>query len=199
MEIGFGNIPGAISICRFAILACIIRNFDRFSYKLGNILVTTVTIFAVNIMGDNDLRLELSDRINDISKTLVMLELSFRLFQGLRIIIIELSKLRIVIHTHCPDTVKQLVISVRLCLEEISEVCDLNSCSIFVGVDRDHTSKEQYLIVRMGGDKEDVRSFPGRLPLLYEIRKFTGRKSKDICYCCPTIRDRDRCGIGRAG
>ena len=51
----------------------------------------------------------------------------------------------------------------------------------------------------MGGDKQDIRSLPGWLPLLYKGRQFTCRKGKYIRDRCPAGRDRDRCGIRCSG
>ena len=51
----------------------------------------------------------------------------------------------------------------------------------------------------MSGNKQDVRSFPGRLPLFYKGRKLPCRKGKYIRNRCSSGRNRDRYGIRGSG
>ena len=115
MEIRLRYIPGTILCGRLWVALRIAGHFHCIFNDPCAPHMPAMTILAISrILSDQDLRLEPADGLNDIFHTLLIIVLIDGLLIGLGIIVIELSELWIMSHSHMPQTIQDLMVSIRL-------------------------------------------------------------------------------------
>ena len=177
VQIGLGNIPHAVLLGRLRADGWIRGLLQGFPENLHHKLVGAVSILSRCVMDDADLGLEPAQLLQVKGQGRILLKIGPGLIRGFLIHIREGAADRVVPYPAGPDAVQLLMLPGTVFI--LREVGHLHRQILLSGILCQNTAEEQDLVIRMGGQHQDIRLFAGGLPALNVGRKHPGAESPD--------------------
>ena len=170
VDIQLFRLPGAPGPGAGLVLAGVRRQGHALQARIRADPVRAVAIFAVHVVGGDDLGLVPADEAGHIAEHLALapdVVLGPEL-QG--VLVPEGADIRIVPHPAVPQPVEQFAAAAR---GIAGHVADRHLHAVLAGIGGDHAAEEEHLVVGMPHQDHQVRLFRLRLPALHPTRHFS--------------------------
>ena len=163
MQVGLGDVPGAVFFGGVGVFFRVRGHGQGMDAGIRQDPVGSVTVFPVDIVGEQDFRLEAPDPANHGLIDRILLPQGIHLLQSAREFIREIAPHRIIADAAGPETVQQFQTSVGYGGDHHA---NLDRHFVFSRVDGQDPAEPEDLVVRMGHDEQKIRLFRRGSPLL---------------------------------
>ena len=163
VNITFRCIPGSVFLRGGGILFFVRRGLEAVHDRVRAYPVGAVTVFSLQVMGQQHIRLELPDPAGHGFIHPVFIPVFILLLQREGEGIFKVSPNGIVLHTAGPQAVQELQPPVGHGGHHHTDLADL---AFFAGIPGQGAAEPQHFVVRMGHQQHQVRFFGAGLPLL---------------------------------
>ena len=178
------DLPGAVSHGGVGVLILVHGDGNGVVRRVGDHLVHGVTVFAIDVMGHDNLGLVLAVQLHkplvDVLAAglfVALARMGVRQLHGLAHLVARIADDGIVAHAHVPQTVEQLGGAGGVGAGVISHH---HIALTLGGVGGNRAAEEDQLIVRVGGDEHELRLFAGGLPVLHPVRLVTHAQDEEL-------------------
>ena len=159
------HLPGSVGLGGLRVPGGVGGGVDGVHHGLGHHLVLVVAVFAVQVLGDDHLRLVAADAGHQQAQDVVLAAPEGDgLLDGAHLLVLQVDEVRIVRHAHLPQGVQRLVAAVAVTVGHVDHHGGLFQRR---GVVRDGAAQEDQLVVLVGGHHHQIGLVHRRLPLLH--------------------------------
>ena len=177
MQVELLYVPYAEFLGEFRQVGFIRRALDAVLRYVRGQLVRAVAVFALDLMGDNDLGLVLSQQAGDEFARLVLSPALIGFLERAGVAVKEVAKDRVIAHAHVPQAVEQLAAAGGV---GIGHAGNNDIVAAFYGIGWNRAAEEQQLVARMRGEQKQIRLVRRRLPALHPVGQLAFREEEDL-------------------
>ena len=179
MDIAFRGIPGSVFLGGLGIFIRVRGIFHAVHGGVGTDPVGSVAVFALQVMGQQHVRLKAPDpaghHIIDVVLVPVLILFAQLIGEG----VLEVAVGGIIPYAAGPHAVQQFQPAVGHGGHHHTDLADF---LFFSGIPGKRTAEPQHFVILMSHQQHQVRLFGAGFPLLHFRRRFTGTVNTQLCH-----------------